>query len=403
MRLAAAAAMSAALGALACGRSDGPLELDPAIAFALSVEDQLAPGTTKVKWFEPMPATYSLGTVYAGQSALTPDSSLVSIEVAHGVSVDGRGAQDALFRFDASGVAERLELPSDAVLPSWLPSSTPSAALLAPGGGLVVQCGLPEVGLRLEGDRVVTAPVPSAACDGLGALGPSVVAGRVARALWVGNGQLELGSLGADGAPGSAATVTAPAGSTVLAVAELAPDRVVAWIQGIGSDVLVEASGASRQAPAHHVAVGQSRGARVSGSVFTLFTDLGGAIRWDVDAPGSVPEEVLPAPVPEGFDPWQLTGIPGAPIAAKVAVAPNDDRIVTPLEFSVSHLGATGFEVRAAPSTPCRTRSGCRRVGESYLVAALEAGERAFGVYAFWAWSGPLALYLSPLDRGEVP
>ncbi len=390
--------------ALGCARSDGPnAEWDPAVAVALSVEQYLAPGTAKVKLFEPFPPSFALGETRVGVSPAGAGSSLVSIVVRHGILTrSGRAAQEGLFELRDPGAAVRHTRPADAPLLAWtLQATADLQRLVAPGAGLVVQCAEASAAMALEGSKVVAVPTPDGVCEGSTLLGPALDASRVARARVPRNGELELSTMGPDGTVAASSTVTTPLGAQLAAVGEVEQGRVAAVLVTSSGLVGVDSMGATT--PTSVVTGYDFAGFAFAGSRAQLFLLGGDAVEWDLGDPTATPSSIASPFPPEGFDTWMQRGTPGAAVAEKVEVDPTDDRQRVPVAYTARFFREGAFVTASAPSTPCVRRQDCRTHGESYLLAVLDVPAGPLGIYAFWAWTSPMALYLSPLAREEVP
>jgi len=58
-------------------------------------------------------------------------------------------------------------------------------------------------------------------------------------------------------------------------------------------------------------------------------------------------------------------------------------------------VAGDGYQTSRVPSTPCRTREVCRRIGESYLRGRVETASGPLGLYVMWTWQ------LHPVPYGE--
>lgn len=125
-----------------------------------------------------------------------------------------------------------------------------------------------------------------------------------------------------------------------------------------------------------------------------LVDGISGLYRWHVEDSGEVePLGIAPPPSPE-FSPWTHVGL-GAGISSRVDWNPDGVQLEMPLEYEVLGVAGDGYQTSRVPSTPCRTREVCRRIGESYLRGRVETASGPLGLYVMWTWQ------LHPVPYGE--
>lgn len=387
----------AALALPSCAQSDGPEYRDPDLTFAIAVQQHLAPGTVKVKLFEPIhPSNSGDGIMqYVPVAAGVSESGALLAHVA--LNGELQQAYEALFSIDASGSVERLARPSGA------PAFDGTVKNLSLPGGITVHCGAPPTQLRLGASGLELVPELPGACEGTSVYGPSSAQGYVAGATLT-TASLDFFAHRVDDAS-VARQVSLPGSSGKVVWVEESPEGSYLALIRNGFDHVLIRSDATTRSEALPDALGQTQSALRTPEGIVQFLDTGQAVIWDVDAAASKPVLVAAAPVPPDVPSgmWWPGGNIGNAVAISATQNPRYDKAHVPVAARVRRWSAGAFSVSDAPTTPCTSRSRCRKYGESYLVAALDTPASHHGLYAFWAWSSQLAFFASPLEREEQP
>ncbi len=158
-------AMLLACALPACAESDGPEYRDPDLAFAVAVQQHLAPGTVKVKLFEHIAPSNSGDAImqYVPVAASVSESGALLAHVA--LNGELQQAYEALFSVGSAGQVERLERPSGA------PDFDGTTQSLSLPGGVVMHCGAPASVLRLGAAGLELVPALPGACEGTSEVG----------------------------------------------------------------------------------------------------------------------------------------------------------------------------------------------------------------------------------------
>lgn len=381
----------------ACAESDGPEYRDPELAFAIAVQQHLAPGTVKVKLFEPMAPSNSgdammqLVPVAAG----TAESGALLVHVA--LSAELQQAYEALFSVGPTGIVERLGRPPAA------PVFDGTVKNLSLPGGVVVHCGGKATAFRLASAGLELVPEPAGACSGTSVYGTSSAQGYLAGAKLSASALDFFAHRVDDGSVARPVSVAGQVGKVVYV--EEAPEGVYLALLRNGFDHVVVRSDGTTRSAALPEAGGNVYAAQRTPEGIVQFLDSGQAVLWDLDdatsSPLLVPPPPLPSDVPAGM--WALGGNFGNGVAVSATVNPKYDKAHVPVAAQTRRWNAGGFSLSDVPTTPCTARSACRKYGESYLLAELDASTHRAGLYAFWAWTSQLAFFVSPLEREEQP
>ncbi len=388
------------LATLSCATLDeGPPTPELGLLYALQVESALEPSAQKAMLFQRLPFN-SPGDSFLDHPTLVlgEDSSgrrLVNVMFSTNQERVLGNVYEAWFTLDPEGAVQRLRRPRDAPA---LPRK--GARILVADGAespLVIQCAADwRTAFWLDGAAsLVSGDLPADFCaaqvQGRSSQPNHVVLGFVDGP----NLRLESRDL-TDGTLTRSAALPLPAHPLLVqedpggALVAIVGDATTLW--RIGTDGIET----SIQRP---FPLGNFKRDPTTGRVLIL--DEARAALWDADDPTAA--AVLTSSPSAPYESWRPLGSPGFAHSGEYSPNERDQTMRVPERYSVRSFVREAFSVTQAATTPCVSRSTCRNIGESYLVASFDSSAGPVGLYAFWSWTGYLAAYVTPVSRPDEP